>query len=187
MGRVKLLERSSHVMFLGGATGCNVTCARSQVRVQVKHRIKPRRQCTSVEGPLGRRRARVVGFWTWCSVCWTEHRGGSGSTRTIKLKQSRHRQRGRLQNNRFGDGWIEHLMCRRYVQATKELRGELKRRSGEAIFSRRTLNLEVLMEDVEALLRYREDGTVEVHRWITELPHHAFPWLGASVHSRKAR
>ena len=34
-----------------------------------------------------------------------------------------------------------------------------------------------LREDVQNLLRYKEDGAVEVHRWITEVPYDAFEGL----------
>ena len=59
----------------------------------------------------------------FCSACWMEHKGGVNLTRAFTLEQSLRRRRGGLQNNPFGDGWIEHLMRRRYVEATKELRG----------------------------------------------------------------
>ena len=42
------------------------------------------------------------------------------------------------------------------------------------------MNLEGLEEDVRALLLHREDGTVEVHKWTSEVPHHAF-WCSAQA------
>ena len=36
---------------------------------------------------------------------------------------------GGLQNNPFGDGWLEHVFCRKYVEATKELKADMKRRT----------------------------------------------------------
>ena len=76
-------------------------------------------------------------------VCWT---------RTFKLEHALRRQRGGLQT--------------RCVEAVIGLRQELKRRKGAVLSSRRTLNLEGLEEDVEALLCCRDDGTVEVQKWI---------------------
>ena len=41
-------------------------------------------------------------------------------------------------------------------------------------------------EDVEALLHHREDGTVEVHSWITKVPTTlSFSRLGTSLQGRK--
>ena len=119
-----------------------------------------------------------------CSSCWTEHNGAVGSTRTFWLEQAPRRQRGGLQHNPFGDGRITHLMCRRYVKATKELRAELKRRK-EAVFGSGTSDLEGLQADVEALWHCREDGTVEVHKWITELPYHALRGLAQACKGRR--
>ena len=36
------------------------------------------------------------------------------------------------------------------------------------------LDTEGLEENVQELLRYKEDGTVEVHKWVTEIPYDAF-------------
>ena len=55
-------------------------------------------------------------------------------------------------------------MCRRHVEAIKELKEEQKRSNPEL---RRTMHQEGLEEDVQTLLKYREDSTLEVHEWIS--------------------
>ena len=41
-------------------------------------------------------------------------------------------------------------------------------------------------QDAKALLHHSEDGTVEVQKWITEVPYNAFQRLRQSVQGRKA-
>ena len=109
------------------SAGCDVTCATSQFRDQVQARIKPRRRCTSVKIWFAKQTTQLS-TRDLCSVCWTEHIGGVRSTRTFKLVQALLPKRGGLQQIHFIDEWIEHLMCRRYVEATKEVREQQKER-----------------------------------------------------------
>ena len=46
------------------------------------------------------------------------------------------------------------------------------------------MNLEGLEEDAEALLHHRDDGTVEMRKWITEVP---APCLPGSAQAYKGR
>ena len=58
---------------------------------------------------------------------------------------------------------MEHLFCRRYVEATKKPRTDLKRSRGATLGSVIALGPE---EDVAACLHSREDGTVDVNKWV---------------------
>ena len=50
---------------------------------------------------------------------------------------------------------------------------ELERRRRALVASGGALDTEGLEEGVQNLFRYKEEGTVEVHKWITELPYDA--------------
>ena len=65
----------------------------------------------------------------------------------------------------------------KHVEATSKQpknKGSIERKEEAILGSGGTINLVGLAEDVEALLRYREDGTVEVHKWVADAPQHAF-------------
>ena len=49
-----------------------------------------------------------------------------------------------------------------------------------------SVNVRDLEQDAKPLLHHREGGTVEVHKWITEVPLNAFQRLRHSVHGREA-
>ena len=71
---------------------------------------------------------------------------------------------------RLGDCWIEQAMCRKSIEATRELKNDLRKRKGALAVLGGTLDTQGLEEDVQKSLRFKEDGTVEVHKWITEVP-----------------
>ena len=73
----------------------------------------------------------------------------------------------------FGDCWIDQVMLRKYIEATKELQGDLKSRKEALVVSGGALDTERLEEDVQELFRYKDDGTV-VHKWITDVQCDAF-------------
>ena len=77
-----------------------------------------------------------------------EHKGAASWTRSFELEQARRREKGPLRHDPCGDGWIEHFMRRRYVEATKELKEELTRRKEAIGCSGGTFNLGGLDEDV---------------------------------------
>ena len=74
------------------------------------------------------------------------------------------------------DCWIEQVTRRKYVDGTEELKNYLKRRKEALVVPGGALDTE-RFEDVQKLLRYKEDGTVQVHKWITEVPYDAFKGL----------
>ena len=62
-------------------------------------------------------------------------------------------------------------MRRKYIEATKELINDLKKRKEALVVSGGTLDTEGLRDDVQNVLRYTEGDTVEVRNWITEVPY----------------
>ena len=59
------------------------------------------------------------------------------------------------------------------MEATKELKGDLKRRKEALVVSGGALHMEDLEDDVQKLFRFKDDGTVAVHRWITNVGYDA--------------
>ena len=146
-----------------------------------KDRIKPGSRCASSMGRHARRRTNErryldlvpVVFSTddgvgctrdLCSACWMEHKGGVSSTRTFTLEQAQRRQREGLQHNPFGDGWFEHLICRKYVEATKEVRRELNGKK-------------------ETILNSKKSGRTQMKHRST--PHHAFRGLAHACREKE--
>ena len=62
-------------------------------------------------------------------------------------------------------------MRRKYIEATKELINDLKKRKEALVVSGGTLDTEGLRDDVQNVLRYTEGDTVEVRNWIMEVPY----------------
>ena len=60
------------------------------------------------------------------------------------------------------------------MQVTKELRRELKKGKGRAGALKRSCGQKVLDEDMQELSLYKDDGTVQVHRWINDVQWNAF-------------
>ena len=76
-------------------------------------------------------------------------------------------ERGGLQSHFFGDCLIDRMMRRRYIEATGELLGEKEEALVVAGGALDTKNFE---RNVLKSLRYKDDGTVLVHKWVTEVP-----------------
>ena len=83
----------------------------------------------------------------------------------------------------FGECWIEQVMRRRYIEATRQLRKELEEQEKKPSWSPAGNfgHGKTLRRMSRIRLRHREDVTVEVHRWIMAIPHGAFKDFGESV------
>ena len=75
-------------------------------------------------------------------------------------------------------------MRRGYNEATQELQKELQRRKEAFLVSGGILDTEGL-EDVQNVLRFKEDCTVEVHRWIAVIPYDASKGLAKACKEDK--
>ena len=62
-------------------------------------------------------------------------------------------------------------MLQKYIEATKELEEDMKRRKEELVVSGGVLD--TVEEDVNELFRNMDDGTVAMHKWITDVRDHA--------------
>ena len=62
-----------------------------------------------------------------------KHNGGVSSVRSSRSEQSQRRKRGRSQNHPCGDSWIEQVMRRKYIDATKPKSGSMIRRTGKKL------------------------------------------------------
>ena len=58
-----------------------------------------------------------------CEKCWKDSHEGNAEREPSELNK---RSDGGVQNNLFGDRWLERLFCVKFVEATKELRSDLK-------------------------------------------------------------
>ena len=77
-----------------------------------------------------------------------------------------------------GNGWIEpNKRARGSVksQDRKKRIGEKK----ELVLSGRDSDTEDLSKDMQELLRYRDDGTLEVHKWISDVQWNDFQGLAS--------
>ena len=101
--------------------------------------------------------------------------GGHSSVENMRREQAQRCKRGGFQNQPCGECWIEQVMRRTYIEATERIEGRFSKSRKEAlVVSGGALDTEGLEEDVQTLFRYEEDGTVGVHKWITEVPYDAF-------------
>ena len=74
-------------------------------------------------------------------------------------------------------------MSRGYNEATKELWKELQRRKEAFLVSGGILDKG--LENVQNVLRFKEDCTVEVHRWIADIPYDASKGLAKACKEDK--
>ena len=58
-----------------------------------------------------------------CEKCWKDSHVGNAERKPSELNK---RSDGGVQNNLFGDRWLERLFCVKFVEATKELRSDPK-------------------------------------------------------------
>ena len=64
-------------------------------------------------------------------------------------------------------------MRRRYVEITRELGRQLKKRKEALVLSGAVLDTEGLDEDVLELASYSDDGTAEIRRWTNDVQRNA--------------
>ena len=87
------------------------------------------------------------------------------------------RERGGLEIQPFGSCWIETVMRRKYMEVTRDMTRELKKRKDALVRSGGVWTQKAFDEDVQELFRYKDDGTVEVHRCINDVQWNAFRGL----------
>ena len=97
-----------------------------------------------------------------CADCWT---GRSICVRSCRTEQVPRRRR------EFS--CRELLVGTRAIEATKDLKNELQEVVEASVVSGGALGTEGLEEDCQNLFRHREDGTVDVRKWITQVPNDA--------------
>ena len=76
----------------------------------------------------------------------------------MKKEQTERRKRGGLEIQSFGDCRVEQAMWRKYIEVTKELKDDVKRRKGTLVISGGALDSEVLEEDGQELSVIRTTG-----------------------------
>ena len=86
-----------------------------------------------------------------------------------RIGQNLQRKRGGTEAQPIGDCWVETLMRRKYVEITKDLKRELKRRVEDLVLNGGKLDTEGLREEVQDLPRHRDDGTVDVRKWFNDV------------------
>ena len=92
----------------------------------------------------------------------------------VRKDSTQRRKRGGVQSQLIGDCWIEQVMHRKYMEAAKELEVDLKKSMETLVLSRGTLDTQEWKKMSKLLFRYKGDGTVEVHKWITEISFDAY-------------
>ena len=115
-----------------------------------------------------------------CAECWKDARGGKRGVRAFREEQAIRRQE---EDYNLPSSFLPplppnlDLFCTTYVEATKEIRKD-QQINQDAILG--SVNVQGLEDDVEALLHHREDGIVEVSKWVTEALYGAFRGLAES-------
>ena len=69
---------------------------------------------------------------------------------------------------------MEMVIRRKCLGVTRDLRRELEKRKHALVVSGAVLDTEGLDEAAQELFRYRDDGTVEVRRWIPDVQRNPF-------------
>ena len=77
----------------------------------------------------------------------------------------------------FGHCRVETVMRRKYMEITRDFEREPKKRKETLVLSGAEVDTEGLSEDGMELFRYKDDGTVEVHRWISDAQWNCFHGL----------
>ena len=104
-----------------------------------------------------------------CAECWTANNGGNSSARSCRREQPQRRKRGGMEFQPFWDCWVEMVMRKDYMAITKDVKRVLKKR-------RRWCSLRADRGHAGAF-RYKDDGTFEVHNWISNVQWNCFHGL----------
>ena len=70
-------------------------------------------------------------------------------------EQTQRRKRGGLEIQPSGDCWIEQALWRKFIEATKELKGDVERRKDALVVSGGSLDTKGLEDDVQELFSFR--------------------------------
>ena len=66
--------------------------------------------------------------------CWTELNGGDRSVRGMKTQQTQRCKRAGLEIQPLGDCWIEQVMRRKYIEATRRVEGRFEEKTEACLF-----------------------------------------------------
>ena len=83
-------------------------------------------------------------------------------------------KKGSMEAQHFGDCWIEAVVRRTCFEVTKDLKRELKRRKKELVLNGEELDTDDQSEEMQELLRHRDDGTVEVRKRVIGVQGNSF-------------
>ena len=96
--------------------------------------------------------------------CWSVT-----SMRSTKKEQTQRRNRGELKSHPLGDCWIEEALRRKYIEATKELEKYFVE-----CFGRSSGHSSIGSKGTTFHKKKRDDGTVVIHKWITDVRHKSY-------------
>ena len=90
---------------------------------------------------------------------WTANKSCHGSATSFRLEQTHWSKRRIMEVQPLGDCWFGTVMRNKYMEIKNE----------SLVLSGRKLDTQNLDEDVQEMFTHKDDGTVEMRRWINDV------------------